>query len=79
MVPNLSPPIAENPPERRGRMCVLNVVERGHIGSRAYNSCGAHKIINVVVAVACVVLIHVVKEGNGEVKVTLDGVVHFGM
>ena len=40
---------------------------------------GAHEIFNVVVAVACVVLIRVLKEGNGEVKVTLDGVVHFGM
>ena len=38
MVPNLSPPIAENLSGRRGRMCVLNVVERGHIGSLAYNS-----------------------------------------
>ena len=38
MVPNLSPPIAENLSGRRGRMCVLNVVEQGHIGSLAYNS-----------------------------------------
>ena len=38
MVPNLSPPIAENLSGRRGCMCVLNVVERGYIGSLAYNS-----------------------------------------
>ena len=36
MVPNLSPPIAGNLSERRGRVCVLNVVEWGHIGSLAY-------------------------------------------
>ena len=34
MVPNLSPPIAENLSDRRGRMCA----ECGHIGSLAYNS-----------------------------------------
>ena len=38
IVPNLSPPMCMNVSERRGRLCVLKSVERGHIGSLAHSS-----------------------------------------
>ena len=38
IVPNLSPPICVNASERRGRLCVINSVERGHIGTLAHSS-----------------------------------------
>ena len=38
IVPTLSPPICVNASERRGRLCVINLVERGHIGTLAHNS-----------------------------------------
>ena len=37
-VPNLSPPMCVNVSERRGRLCVLKSVERGHIGTLAHSS-----------------------------------------
>ena len=38
IVPNLSPPMCVNVSERRGRLCVLKSVERGHIGTLAHSS-----------------------------------------
>ena len=38
IVPNLSPPICMNASERRGRLCVISSVERGHIGTLAHSS-----------------------------------------
>ena len=38
IVPNLSPPICVNASERRGRLCVISSVERGHIGTLAHSS-----------------------------------------
>ena len=38
IVPNLSPPMCMNVSERRGRLCVLKSVERGHIGTLAHSS-----------------------------------------
>ena len=38
IVPNLSPPICVNASERRSRLCVINSVERGHIGTLAHSS-----------------------------------------
>ena len=38
IVPNLSPPMCVNVSERRGCLCVLKSVERGHIGTLAHSS-----------------------------------------
>ena len=38
IVTNLSPPICVNASERRGRLCVISSVERGHIGTLAHSS-----------------------------------------
>ena len=38
IVPNLSLPICVNASERRGRLCVISSVERGHFGTLAYSS-----------------------------------------
>ena len=38
IVPNLSPPMCVNESERRGCLCVLKSVERGHIGTLAHSS-----------------------------------------
>ena len=38
IVPNLSPPMCVNVSERRGRLCVLKSVDKGHIGTLAHSS-----------------------------------------
>ena len=38
IIPNLSSPIFMNASERRGRLCVINSVERGDIGTLAHSS-----------------------------------------
>ena len=38
IAPNLSPPICANTSERRGHLCVINSVERGHIDTLAHSS-----------------------------------------
>ena len=38
IVSTLSPPICVNAFERRGRLCVISSVERGHIGTLAHSS-----------------------------------------
>ena len=38
IVPNLSPPICVTASERRGRLCVISSVERGHIDTLAHSS-----------------------------------------
>ena len=38
IVTNLSPLICVNASERRGRLCVISSVERGHIGTLAHSS-----------------------------------------
>ena len=57
-VPNLSPPMCVNVSERRGRLCVLKSVERGHLahfttavsaGEGLGNSMPSHQISEISV------------------------------